>query len=79
MSNERATGLSRRELIKGLGAATLPIGSVLGCGSESGSTGGPREYWLSAQGDEEATYGLVASADPFDRALTAYLARRSNK
>ena len=61
--------LDRRRFLGGLAATTLlPVGGALGCGSASGGEGAPREYWLSAQGDDEATFGLVASPDPHERA-----------
>lgn len=59
---------SRRRFLGGLAATTvLPLGAVAGCGDTSSPPAGPRAFWLSAQGDEPETYGLVATAAPHDR------------
>lgn len=61
--------LDRRRFIEGLAAAAmLPAGGILGCGASAGNSE-PRTLWLSAQGDEEATFGLAASPDPHVDAL----------
>lgn len=61
-----AGAFHRRRFLEGVAATTLlPAAASWGCGATDDALDGEAVYWLSSQGSDEASYGIVSAREPF--------------